>query len=36
MKEWKKPEVYELTGKQLSEHIEAAARSGQCAMGDFR
>lgn len=36
MKEWKKPEVYELSSKQLSEHIEAAARSGQCLGGDFR
>ncbi len=36
MKNWKKPVVFELSAEQLSEHIKAAARSGQCLWGDFR
>lgn len=36
MKEWKKPVVVELTADQLTKYIQLAARSGQCAGGDFR
>lgn len=36
MKMWNKPMVLTLTAEQLSAHIQAAARSGQCLFGDFR
>ncbi len=36
MKAWKKPMVLGLSAKQLSKHINAAARSGMCPNGDFR
>lgn len=36
MKEWKKATVVAVKAEQLARHIQAAARSYQCARGDSR
>lgn len=36
MKTWKKATVITVAAEQLAQHIQVAARSGNCGWGDFR